>query len=627
VEIIKGPAAVLWGQGGFGAVVNRITKRPLMNPRTEIRIGMGSFDTYQAALDDTRPLPVGNGRQLAYRLSATWRDGSVYRGTPIKNVEIAPSLLWQPTKYTRIMASYIYSLNQRRGGWAMPMRNGNPQGMYSLDGAWHSYGNYDLNHTVDGDVRRLERNVTSVDIQQVFSKHIQFRGQVQYEKRDRNDYEVQPEISYLTILEDAIIAPRRYRELFRHDNNYRVRAELVGQFHTGPVSHRLLGGFHWDRLDYDEDQWYTPTNRAGTAATGTREKPGVTLAQYMANPAVANYSVTGNNGAPAVVGGNIFDPQNSPLMPDRSLLRPGMARQNNRYRNFQVDNTEFYTMEVMGFFNDYVLLQGGVRHTDTKRNITLRRTGVSTVISPKATTYSVGGVWHIDSAKRYTLYANMNSSFEPNFQLDKIGDPLDPTTGDQKEVGLKFDLAQGRFQGLVCWYNIKQNNVPRRRDDDGTWYTINELQSDGMEAALNFRPLKGWYVMGSYAYTDAKNNETGRPVPLQARNVFSVLNTYTIGSGLLKGLKPSLSISYRSSRPSEYTPDAARSEPEWTLPECWVVNAGLSYTFRFSNRTRMTVSLQVKNLFNELENYFVAFSDRFTPEAGRQITFATTLRF
>jgi outer membrane receptor protein involved in Fe transport len=626
VEVIKGPAAVLWGQGGFGAVVNRISKRPKWRPSSNVRLIAGAWDTFAVQVDDTRPLPVAGGNKLAYRMSIDWRDGNVYRGTYIKRIDITPSLLWQPSKWTKINLSYIYSLNERQGGWAFPLHStsmpafpgllpGNRHGMYDAGGHWHDYGDYKMTHVHPDDARRLVRNVASIDVQQTFSRHLQFHGQFQYEDRSRKDYELQPEITYLTFLKDAVLIPRRYREQFRDDDNYRVRAELLGQFKTGTLSHKLIGGYAWDRWDYDRDNRITPANQSSGMTQGVAVFPDVSFADFLADPALAGFRTN------RVLPLNAFDPDNSPAVPDRSTL----ALNQDVLQDVKIDNSEFYANEVLGLFHDRVNIQGGVRRTDTKRTVHNLKNGNTTFSNPDATTYSVGGVWHLDKNRRFTLYANMNSSFEPNFQTQPDGSFLEPTTGDQKEIGLRYNLAEGRFQGLVSWFDIKQNNVPVEDSDTGWYHQISDQRSKGVEVALNFRPAKSWDVFGSYAYTDARTTDltrgiTGIPQYLQARHVATLFNNYKFLNGPFKGLSLRVTLFYRGSRPSEHATGGGyvRPEGDWTIPSAFSMDAGASYNLRLKKRKSINIGFRIKNIFNNTERYFVAYQDRMTPDPGRE---------
>lgn len=629
IEILKGPAAVLWGQGGFGATVNRISKRPKMRPETSMRVIRAAWDTWGVQLDDTRPFAFGDGKRLAYRLSVDWREGNVYRGTPIKRLEISPSLLWQPGKYTKINLSYIHSLNERQGGWALPLHDavysafpallpGNTSGMYDAGNNWHSYKDYKLTHAISDDVRKLTRNITSADIQHTFSRHIQFRGQFQYEKRKRTDYETQPEISYLTFLQDAILIPRRYREQFRDDNNYRVRAELLGQFKTGPISHKVLGGYAWDRLDYDRNNLITPANRSTGMTSGIAYLPAVTYAQFLADPASAKVN------ASRVLPINAFDPDSSPALQDYATLKAALTQ--DVLQDIKIDNNEFYVNEVMGLFNDRLNVQGGVRYTKTKYDMFNYKNNTLRHAEPDATTYSFGAVWHLDAAKHFSLYGNMNSSFVPNYNVQPDGTFLKPTTGDQKEIGFRFNLGDGRFQGLISLFDIRQKDVPIEDEATGWYHVISDQKSKGMELALNFRVTNWWDMFGSYAYTDAETKDVntgmkGVPQALQAKHVFTVFNHFKVTSGPLKGLNFKITTFYRGDRPSEFGTGSGYVRLEnssWTVPSAFSMDVGVGYNLRMRKKGTLSVGFRVKNIFDNTERFFVAYQDRFTPDPGRE---------
>ena len=78
VEVLKGPAAVLYGQGGYAATVNRVTKRPLARSVTTVRGSIGPVESWRGEIDTSGP--VGSeSSPLRYRLTAVYDDGYYYR--------------------------------------------------------------------------------------------------------------------------------------------------------------------------------------------------------------------------------------------------------------------------------------------------------------------------------------------------------------------------------------------------------------------------------------------------------------------------------------------------------------------------------------------------------------------
>src|SRR5690606_3218898 len=150
-------------------------------------------------------------------------------------------------------------------------------------------------------------------------------------------------------------------------------------------------------------------------------------------------------------------------------------------------------------------------------------------------------VWHLTADKNWSLYANANSSFEPEFRIQADGSPLDPEEGNQKEAGVKYSLWGGRIQGILSAYDIQQDNVTQA-DPGNPGYFIQEkgLRSTGFEANFNLRLTDAWRVFGSYAYTDAREKNTGLAQDRQPQNAFTMFNRYDFKSGVLRGAYTSL---------------------------------------------------------------------------------------
>jgi outer membrane receptor protein involved in Fe transport len=643
VEVLKGPAAILYGQGGFGATINRITKRPLMKAHTSIRATYGSGDSVRFAFDNSGPVPFAPTK-LLYRLNFEATHGEVYRGTPYQRTNIAPSLTWNITDRTQLTAEYIYDRDARSGGWAFPMHAGDPYGMTTGDGVYRTYGSPDKTFNTPGDIRLNTRQVVGLDLRHIFTPNWQFRSQVQLGDRNQHQVETQLDTEAITLLRDAVLMARSWRDLPRGTVNYRTRNELVAKIKTGPLQHRLLAGHAWDQ-QYDEPKTERSSKNFGGFAPGTANLDGpgrnsatgnryneyfnITLAQFMANPKLAGYNPN------LLLPINVFDIPNSPAMPPMEARPPLYV---DAWTKTVLQNMEFYANDVVAVLEDRVFVQGGIRHTDTRRR-TLNRLSSSfpnTVVnssapwvysSAKSTTHSVGAVWHLTREKTFTLYANMNSAFVPEFRSQPDGEGLDPQEANQQEIGLRFNLWGGAIQGLVTFYDLKQDNVtiadPSR---DGYFLQVSDQRSKGIEVGLNARPKAQWQVFGSYAYVDAVSESTRSKITMQPEHSVSVFNRYDF-ENRLKGLYASVGVRYGSSTVSD-GPATRTFEPSWRIPSSVVSDVIVGYGFRTQWRgMRHVVALNVKNVFDNTRSFYVASPDRWTVENGREWLLSISTKF
>lgn len=111
VEVIRGPAAILFGAGAYGATYNRITKRPKSNPYTQVRGIYTDSGLYRGEIDVSGPVPLVNRKKLLYRLNAVYEDGETWFGAKRGEKVIAPTLSWEIGSRLKIFVEYFY--NQR----------------------------------------------------------------------------------------------------------------------------------------------------------------------------------------------------------------------------------------------------------------------------------------------------------------------------------------------------------------------------------------------------------------------------------------------------------------------------------------------------------------------------------
>ena len=647
VEIIRGPAAVLYGSGGYGATYNRITKQPRTQRAASARLIMSDDHSYRAEFDYNHgSLPITSGDTLRARVNGILEHGYTWFGQRKREKAIAPSLLWKVGPNTTINFEYFYDWRENQASWETPVHAGDPHGMVTGDGVYRLVPRR-IAWISPEDYRRNTRQVASYDLRHAFTNNLQFRSQLQYETKKQDQVETFAESVGLTILRDTALMPRRWRSLPRTTDNYRTRNELIWNFPTGPIKHRLLLGHGWSQ-QYDMNEDYrSPGNYGGltgAALTGPgrltdaqagprfNSFPNVTYAQFIANPQLAGFNV--NNLLPL----NLFNRGAEPPLP-AIANRPALAL-NTETKTF-ISLQEYYVNDVFSFAEDRVFVMAGMRFSDVARKTIAWATGTlpnkTRLASPAtnyqttdATTKSIGAVWHLNATKTFTLYANLNNSFNPEFRTQPDGSSLDPEEGRQKEVGIRFSLLGGRISGLVSYFDLLQDNVTRSDPAPGrTGYFIQESgqRSTGIEISLNGRVTDQWLVMGGFSDTDARNDRTGVAKDLSPRFRFTMFNRYNFAQGKLKGLGLSLGTIYTSTR--DLTNATARGEPNWgPLPSWWRVDVIANYRYRPTNsRYSYDFAFKVNNILDNTDIYYVGQWYRFTLDPGREWQAVASVRF
>ncbi|WP_335067003.1 TonB-dependent receptor domain-containing protein [Nostoc sp.] len=112
VEVLRGPASVLYGNGSPGGVYNLITKQPLNTPYYSIQGNVGSYSLYKSSIDFSGPLTPD--KKLLYRLNADYENsGSYINNVYVKRAFVAPVITWQPNQDTKLTISGEYLSSQR----------------------------------------------------------------------------------------------------------------------------------------------------------------------------------------------------------------------------------------------------------------------------------------------------------------------------------------------------------------------------------------------------------------------------------------------------------------------------------------------------------------------------------
>jgi iron complex outermembrane receptor protein len=105
VEVVKGPAALLYGQVSPGGTVNYITKVPEDKAFVDVTSGVGSDSYYRETIDVNQPL---DGDSLLFRFNGSYTNGFAFEDIPTssKTTVLVPSLTWNVTKNLSIKLNY-----------------------------------------------------------------------------------------------------------------------------------------------------------------------------------------------------------------------------------------------------------------------------------------------------------------------------------------------------------------------------------------------------------------------------------------------------------------------------------------------------------------------------------------
>ncbi|MEH2298990.1 MAG: TonB-dependent siderophore receptor [Nostoc sp.] len=233
VEVLKGPASVLFGQAEPGGIINLVTKQPLSEPYYAADFTVGSYSFYRPTLDISGPLNAD--KTLLYRLNVAYQNSGSFRDfVDTERIFIAPSLTWKIGTNTKLNLDFEYLNNNTqfdRGIIAI----GNRPAPIPISRFLGVPGENDSKTTAYRAGYRLEHQ---------FSKNWQLRNALSITINKVNDFRAEP---------DSLIDDRFFNRTFTNakfeTDNYSLQTEVIGKFATGSIIHQPLLGIELNRSE------------------------------------------------------------------------------------------------------------------------------------------------------------------------------------------------------------------------------------------------------------------------------------------------------------------------------------------------------------------------------------------
>ncbi|AZO86123.1 TonB-dependent receptor [Stutzerimonas stutzeri] len=231
-----------------------------------------------------------------------------------------------------------------------------------------------------------------------------------------------------------------------------------------------------------------------------------------------------------------------------------------------------------------------------------------------------------------SFYGSYTESFKPNSTIAPLSGSstvLDggfaPEEAKSWELGAKLDLP-GRVTGNIALFDIEKRNVLVANAEGPTtiYSAAGEVRSRGLEVDLSGQLTDRWSMIGSYAYTDAEVTEDpvykGNQLQNVAKNSGSLSAVYDFGSVIgADQLRVGAGARYVGER-------AGNAVNDFDLPSYTVADAFATYDTRLDGQ-KVKFQLNVKNLFDR--TYYTSAASRFFVSMGdsRQVTLSSTLEF
>ncbi|NTZ74972.1 TonB-dependent receptor [Pseudomonas protegens] len=536
VDVLRGPASVLYGEGATGAVINTVAKKPFSGEiENHLRLGYGSFDRQQQALDSGGSL----SDTLSYRLNLNRErsNGWIDRGDSSGDF-VSAALRWQARDDLAFTLAHDYGDQNPMNYFGTPL----------IDGRLHK-SLRDKNYNVRNDKQHYNDQWTRLTSQWQISDNLSASNELYYLKAQRR-WQNAENYNFNSL----------GRQLTRSGNfGIGHQQEQVGDRQTFTFKHSLLGldSQTLTGVDYNRIRFHMKSN----------------------SPFIDSFS----NGQPV----DLYHPAPDDFASDspyRDQFKT-TTRQMSVFAENRLQLSERWSL-VSGVRRDYVHIDRDDLKDDSRSDKTLTgnnwKAGLVFAVTPDTSLYG--------------QYSTSTDGVGGLISLSKSQQQFELSSARQTEIGLKQMFWDQRGEWTLAAYHIvKKKLLTDVPGDPDLKQQVGQQSSNGLEASLDLQLPRAWQLQANAAivrarYDDFQQDVDGvqvsrdgkRPVDVPRRTA-----NLWLSKALDDDLRAGAGVRYVDAR---YADMANRNQ----LPSYTVVDAALSWKALPST----TLGLQLNNLFD-----------------------------
>ena len=543
VEVLKGPAGMIFGRGGAGGVVNRVAKRPMFGDIGDASVTVGSWEQLRGTVDYGTKI----GEAAAFRLNAMYEQANSFRdGFELERYAINPTVTFALNPQTSLTFDLEYLDDERTADRGIPSSNGFP---FDTDPSVF-FGNPEQSNA------RSEVTSLGAILDHDFGDGLQLKNTFRVAKYYKYYQNVYPGSA---VNGAGNLNLSAYNNLNERTNIFN-QTDFIKKLEAGGMRHTVLAGIELGHQDSD--------NLRNSGFFG----PAGTLPSFTV-------------------------PASNPRA-NATAFRPTATDANN---NVTADIAALYVQDEIALNDQWKVLAGG-RYDHFKTDFDDKRTlAPQTDLSRTDDEFSprLGLIWSPNA--RSTYYISYSYAFLPSGEqlgLATTTADLAPEKSTNYEIGGRWDLLP-RLSLSAAVFRLDKDDV-RVADpaNPGFFVKTGQQRTDGVEIGLQGDVTSKWQVYGAYAYLDGRitspiNTGTaapgtvipaGRKIGLVPENTFSLWNKYDFTRGWAAGL----GLIYQDTSYTSFTNTVQ-------LPSFTRVDGAVYYTFA-GGKTR--VALNVENIFD-----------------------------
>jgi len=539
VEVLHGPASVLYGQSSPGGLLNIDSKRATDDPLHEILLQTGSYGRAQGAVDLSGRLD-DSGTLLGRLTADSFSTGTQTDHVDEKRIAIAPTVTWRPNADTSLTVFGNYQYDPQAGLYN------------SVTAAGTVLPGLHIPRNLDPGEPSFDR-FSKTEMSLGYSVSHRFDDTWSVYQDFRYSYNRQT-IQYVGVDSVAPDGTSLARESYYNQgsvNTATLDNRAQAKFSTGPLDHTLTAGVDWQKTEFDH----------------------VFLGGDAPNLSIAN-------------------PQYNQPIAQPTFMYATSSDQS-------LDQVGLYAQE-QARLGRWAFL-AGLREDFADEQSRSLKTGAVTKWDDESFTWRAGLVYLFDNG--IAPYVSYSTSFQPSFGTSYSGTPFQPTTGQQYEVGAKYQAPGANSFVTASLFNLTQQNVSTT-DPLHTSFQIQtgEVRSRGLELEAHASITDDLQVIGTYTYEDVVNTESNTtslnesPVGIP-RNMASGWAAYDLPWQWSQGLKLDGGVRYTG-----FTYGTAANS--FKVPSVTLVDLGVHYDLgkafpSVAKLQGLSASVTASNLFDK----------------------------
>lgn len=598
IEVLKGSAAILFGNVTAGGVLNLVTKKPLFQTGGEISFRAGSYDFYKPSIDIYGS--VNNSNAVAYRINTSYENARSFRdNVSSERIYFNPSFLIKASKKTEILLEGDFLKDNRTLDYGTTAINYEIADMprSQFIGAKWSYWKGEQNSATLTVTHKLSQ-VWSLQL--VGSYQGYFNDQYST-TRPNNSTGMQTQ-TWGRVRDDGTWIRGIQRSGSDQDYSI-VQLDAIAKFKTGSVEHSLLIGADMDHYN----------NKSTSYA--------------YRNPAAGDKNVYDSI--------NVF---NLELYPQRNDI-PNIDI--NQVTKNPINRVGVYVQDHVAI-TEKIKVLAGLRYSYLESTITPYTYKPNEPGSTKGNTSSyydqafsprLGVVYQ--PLKEMSVFASYSNSFNLNTGLDVDSAQLTPSVVDQIELGIKNEILRGLLSVNVTAYQIVNDNLAQSvlpipagvKNTNNPQELAGEVTSKGVEVDIMSKPIRGASFVAGYSYNDTRYTKSSQFVE-DSRLRYNPSHTanasvyYRFTNTALKNFNVGLTSFYVGERVAGRSTRTNVSNDTYKLmpiPNYFLFDIMTGYSLE-----NISVRIRISNILNEL-SYNVHDDNSVNPIAPRQ--FSATISY